>query len=277
MLTEKQLFLFDIDGTLCLGDMWIDGAKDLLALLKAQGKQYAFLTNNSTKSQQDYVEKFRKMGLAVDKEEILTASMATGILLRDLYPDRKFYALGTRSFREEMGSYGVQLTADPDGAEGLLVAYDAELTYAKLVDACHILNRQELPFMATNPDLVCPDEEGFVPDCGSICQMLENATGRKPRYVGKPGTFMVKYAIKKREMHKSQAIFVGDRMYTDILCGVKAGIDTVAVLTGEVQEKDLVRYEYQPTYAYPSVKEIYKDLTRGLPGNVSGLYKRSVG
>ena len=93
MLTDKQLFLFDIDGTLCLGDTWIDGARELLALLKAQGKHYLFLTNNSTKSQLDYVEKFQKMGLTVDKEEILTASMATGILLRDLYPNRKFYAL----------------------------------------------------------------------------------------------------------------------------------------------------------------------------------------
>lgn len=86
MLTDKQLYLFDIDGTLCLGDTWIDGARELLALLRAQGKQYAFLTNNSTKSQKDYVEKFRKMGLTVDREEILTASMATGILLRELTP-----------------------------------------------------------------------------------------------------------------------------------------------------------------------------------------------
>ena len=112
MLTDKQLFLFDIDGTLCLGDTWIDGARELLALLKAQGKHYLFLTNNSTKSQLDYVEKFQKMGLTVDKEEILTASMATGILLRDLYPNRKFYALGTRSFEEEMRSYGVELTTN---------------------------------------------------------------------------------------------------------------------------------------------------------------------
>ena len=277
MLTDKQLFLFDIDGTLCLGDTWIDGARELLALLKAQGKHYLFLTNNSTKSQLDYVEKFQKMGLTVDKEEILTASMATGILLRDLYPNRKFYALGTRSFEEEMRSYGVELTTDPAEAEGLLAAYDAELTYGKLVDACHILQRAELPFIATNPDLVCPDEVGFVPDCGSICQMLENATGRKPRYVGKPSSFMVKYALQKQKMHKSQAVFVGDRMYTDILCGVKAGVDTIAVLTGEVQEKDLLQYEYQPIYVYPSVKEVYKDLTRGLPGDVANLYKRAVG
>ena len=145
MLTDKQLFLFDIDGTLCLGDTWIDGARELLALLKAQGKHYLFLTNNSTKSQLDYVEKFQKMGLTVDKEEILTASMATGILLRDLYPNRKFYALGTRSFEEEMRSYGVELTTDLAEAEGLLAAYDAELTYGKLVDACHILQRAELP------------------------------------------------------------------------------------------------------------------------------------
>ena len=131
--------------------------------------------------------------------------------------------------------------------------------------------------LATNPDLVCPDEVGFVPDCGSICQMLENATGRKPRYVGKPSSFMVKYALQKQKMHKSQAVFVGDRMYTDILCGVKAGVDTIAALTGEVQEKDLPQYEYQPIYVYPSVKEVYKDLTRGLPGDVANLYKRAVG
>lgn len=209
MLTDKQLFLFDIDGTLCLGDTWIDGARELLALLKAQGKHYLFLTNNSTKSQLDYVEKFQKMGLTVDKEEILTASMATGILLRDLYPNRKFYALGTRSFEEEMRSYGVELTTDLAEAEGLLAAYDAELTYGKLVDACHILQRAELPFIATNPDLVCPDEVGFVPDCGSICQMLENCHRPETPVCGKAQFFYGEICASEAEDAQEPGGFCG--------------------------------------------------------------------
>ena len=166
MLTDKQLFLFDIDGTLCLGNTWIDGAKELLTLLEKQGKQYLFLTNNSTKSQEDYMEKFRNMGFPVKKDVILTASMATGIYVQNLYPDLKMYALGTQSFQKEMKKYGLKLTNDPKEATGLLVAYDTELTYQKLVNACRILKKGEVPYIATNLDLVCPDEYGFVPDCG---------------------------------------------------------------------------------------------------------------
>lgn len=262
MLTDKQLFLFDIDGTLCLGNTWIDGAKELLTLLEKQGKQYLFLTNNSTKSQEDYMEKFRNMGFPVKKDVILTASMATGIYVQNLYPDLKMYALGTQSFQKEMKKYGLKLTNDPKEATGLLVAYDTELTYQKLVNACRILKKGEVPYIATNLDLVCPDEYGFVPDCGSICQMLENATGRRPEYIGKPGSFMVEYALRKCQKQLSQSAFVGDRMYTDILCGVKTGMDTIAVLTGELKEKELSQYPYKPMYLYPSVKEIYKELTK---------------
>ena len=141
MLTDKQLFLFDIDGTLCLGNTWIDGAKELLTLLEKQGKQYLFLTNNSTKSQEDYMEKFRNMGFPVKKDVILTASMATGIYVQKLYPDLKRYALGTQSFQKEMKKYGLKLTNDPKEAAGLLVAYDTELTYQKLVNAGRILKK----------------------------------------------------------------------------------------------------------------------------------------
>ena len=260
MLENKKLFLFDIDGTLCLGDSWIGGALEFLNCLISKGKEFVFITNNSTKSCDDYLNKFKNLNLNLDSDNIMTASIATGYYMAKNYKDKNIFVLGTESFKNEMINFGLKLTEDEQKANCVLVAYDSELTYEKLVKACKILNRKNTLYIATNPDFVCPVEDGYIPDCGSICQMIENAVKRKPIYIGKPNPYMIDIILEKRNVEKSKCVVVGDRMYTDILCGINAGIETIAVLTGETSIENMKEYEYKPDYVFKCVSDILEEL-----------------
>ena len=155
---------------------------------------------------------------------------------------------------------GIDVTRDrEDGVEVLLCGFDTELTFQKLEDACILLNRG-VDFVATNPDWVCPTWYGSVPDCGSVCEMLHRATGRRPKVIGKPQPEMVYLALQRTGFAAEQAVMVGDRLYTDIACGVNAGIDTVFVLSGEGVMEDIEKYNVHPTWVMDHVRDIYREL-----------------
>ena len=148
-------------------------------------------------------------------------------------PEKKCYVFGTRSFYSQLRDAGIPVTAQPDpDVDILLCGFDRELTFQKLEDACILLNRGA-EFWATNPDWVCPTWYGSVPDCGSVCRMLTTATGRTPRFLGKPQPDMAVLAMARTGFAPEQTVLLGDRLYTDIACGAAAGIDTVFVLSGE--------------------------------------------
>ena len=260
-LNKKKLFLLDLDGTIYLDDRLFDGAQDLLNLIRRRGGHYLFLTNNSSRSVESYVEKLKRLRIPAVKENFVTSSDAMILFLKERYGEeaakkKKIYFLGTESFKEQMRKEGF-LTADrPEKeTEVLVVAFDRELTFTKLEDACILLNRG-VDYFATNPDRVCPTAWGYVPDCGSICQMLENATGRKPRFVGKPEADMVRIALRRYGCRPEEAVLIGDRLYTDIACGVNGGIDTIFVLSGEGTMEDLQKSQVKPSWIMKDVKEI---------------------
>ena len=232
MLSEKKLFLFDIDGTVALGDVLLPGAAEFFQEIKERGGQFVFITNNSTKSIADYIKKFRQMGVSTDPQNFVTASTASASWLRQHAAGKTIYTLGTRSLIRELEGHGIRVTTDPDTQDisFVLVAYDSELTYKKLTDTCRILQTRPVTFLATNPDLVCPVPFGYVPDCGSICQMITNATGQVPHYIGKPSTDMVDIALRENPFSKEETVIVGDRFYTDIACGNASGVETVTFL-----------------------------------------------
>ena len=183
MLSEKKLFLFDIDGTVALGDVLLPGAAEFFQEIKERGGQFVFITNNSTKSIADYIKKIPvRWGWFSNRslQNFVTASTASASWLRQHAAGKTIYTLGTRSLIRELEGHGIRVTTDPDTQDisFVLVAYDSELTYKKLTDTCRILQTRPVTFLATNPDLVCPVPFGYVPDCGSICQMITNATGR---------------------------------------------------------------------------------------------------
>ena len=137
--------------------------------------------------------------------------------------------------------------------------FDGVLTFQKLEDACILLNRG-VPFVATNPDWVCPTWYGSVPDCGSVCRMLTTATGREPTVIGKPQPEMALLAMERTGFSPEQTVLLGDRLYTDIACGVNAGIDTVFVLSGEGTMADIDTYQIHPTWVYPDIGTLYRKL-----------------
>ena len=234
ILRNVKLYLFDMDGTLYLGNRLFDFTKELLAEIRRTGGKYLFITNNSSKSVADYVQKLEAMGIEATKEDFLTSSQATAYYLKQHHRGKVLYVCGTRSLVAELESEGFAVTNDIDAAECIVMGYDTELTYQKLWDVSKLLlTKKDIPYIATNPDLVCPTEFGSVPDCGSICIGIKNATGREPIVIGKPSPLMAELAMAKWGYEKEQTLVVGDRIYTDIKSGLNAGAYTALVLSGE--------------------------------------------
>lgn len=247
-LADKRLFLFDIDGTLAVGDELLPGARELLFEIDRRGGTSLFITNNSTRSRRDYVKRFRTVfDLETEERQFVTASYVTARTLLEQYGTRTIYAQGTRSFVEELRAFGLTITteriADP---ACIVVGYDGELSYEKVCRTAELLQCTEAPFYGTNPDLRCPAPFGFIPDCGAICGMLTATTGREPVYLGKPAARMAELCLEETGYKSEQTLVVGDRLYTDIACGLAAGIDTCLFLTGEAKTGDLKNTTFQP-------------------------------
>lgn len=258
-LKEKRLFLLDMDGTIYLDDDLFDGTMEFLEHVKAIGGRYIFLTNNSSKSVDKYVEKLKKLGIEATADDFLTSTNATCLYLaKQNY--HKIYAFGTESFREQLAEAGLPITDKlEDDIDCLCMGFDTELSFQKLEDACILLNRG-VEYIATNPDWVCPTWYGFVPDCGSISQILCTATGRMPKFIGKPEPAMAELAMEKTGFSKEETVVFGDRLYTDVACGVNAGISSVFVLSGEGTMEDLEKSDVKPEFVRDNIRQIVDEL-----------------
>lgn len=257
---DIRLFLFDLDGTLYLGNRLFDFTAELLRTIRSQNKCYVFMTNNSSKSVADYVKKMNALGIASDEDDFITSSQVTANYLKQRYADRKIYVSGTASLFRELSSAGLDVTNQYEESVGCIVSgFDTELTFQKLEDVCRLLLK-DIPYIATNPDLVCPTEFGYVPDCGSVSQMIFNATGKKPVFIGKPSGWMPEFAIKKWKAEKQETLVIGDRLYTDIACGIKAGITSLLVLSGETTPDMMKKSEFKPDFVLQDCGELLKEL-----------------
>ena len=258
---QKKLFLLDMDGTIYLGDTLFDGTLDFLRAVREQGGEYLFVTNNSSRGVLAYVDRLRGMGIASEPGDFLTSVDALTWYLRGKYDDALIYAFGTRTFREQLAGAGFHVTDKLEEGISLLVCgFDTELTFQKLEDACILLGRG-VDFVATNPDWVCPTAYGSVPDCGSVCEMLFRATGRRPRFIGKPEPEMVLLSMERCGRTREETVIIGDRIYTDIACGVNAGVDTAFVLSGEGVREDIEKFGIRPTGVYRDIREILNNMT----------------
>ncbi|MBE6919206.1 MAG: HAD-IIA family hydrolase [Ruminococcaceae bacterium] len=259
-LQEKRLFLLDMDGTIYLSDTLFDKVPEFLDYVKAIGGRYLFLTNNSSRGVEGYIDRMARLGIATTREDFLTSVDATIGYLKSELPGKKCYVFGTRSFYDQLEAAGISVTTQrEDDVDVLLCGFDTELTFQKLEDACILLQRG-VDFVATNPDWVCPTWYGSVPDCGSVCEMLFRATGRRPKVIGKPQPEMVYLALQRTGFAPEQAVMVGDRLYTDIASGVNAGIDTVFVLSGEGVVADIETYNIHPTWVMDHIRDLYRSI-----------------
>jgi len=253
-LLSKQLFLFDLDGTIYLDHTLIDGTLDLLEEIKQHHGKTMYITNNSSCSVEDYVNKLKAMGIYACKDDFFTSSMGMALFLKKHHFGKKVFCMGTKSLIKELVTSGINVTSDPEaGIEVVILGYDTEITYQKLCDVTRLL-KKDLPYLATNPDYVCPVHYGFVPDCGAMAEMLKHSTGKMPHFIGKPDPFIILEAISRSGFLPTDAVVVGDRMYTDIQSGINAKVTTIAVLSGESRLEDIITGSIQPDYVISSIK-----------------------
>lgn len=248
-----------MDGTIYLDNDLFDGTLDFLAHVKSIGGRYIFLTNNSSKSVDKYIEKLAGLGIEAVSDDFLTSTNATVMYLKKKNY-KKIYAFGTKSFREQLAAAALPITDElTDDIDCLCVGFDTELAFKKLEDACILLNRG-VDYIATNPDWVCPTWYGYVPDCGSVCEMLFRATKRRPKFIGKPEPDMALMAMEKTGFRPEETALMGDRLYTDIACGVNAKISTIFVLSGEGTLEDMKTSDAKPEFIYSGIREVYEDI-----------------
>ena len=230
-----RCFALDMDGTIYLGDNLLPGALDFLQYLRATRREYIFLTNNSSKDSQAYVEKLTRIGVAAVAADVLTSGEATAIYIKKQRPGARIYLLGTENLEREFVKAGFVLTADrPDY---VVLGFDQTLTYAKLAEACHLIG-EGVEYIATHPDITCPVSErtGYVPDVGAMIELIKAATGGKtPKIIGKPNREIIDALMQKKGRPQSEMAMVGDRIYTDVAMAKNAGITGVLVLSGETK------------------------------------------
>lgn len=253
---KKQLFLLDQDGTLYNGNTLFKGTKKFLLDIKRSGARYVFVTNNSSKSKDDYVKKLAKFGIEVSVDDFFTSTEATILFLKEKYPGKSVYPVGTKSFIERLEKDGIRIE-DHKSADIALLAYDTELTYHKLMHISEMLLTRDVPYIATNPDFVCPIEFGSVPDCGSFIDMIEHATKKRPYVIGKPNKDFLDLAVKKYGFKNEDAVMIGDRLYTDIQSAYNSGITSILTLEGEATLEDLRNYPIKPNYVINTISEVF--------------------
>ena len=256
-LKNKKLFLLDMDGTIYQENKLFDGTLDILAEIKKFGGKYVFITNNSSKSVDAYIEKLKSLGIESVSDDFFTSSQATILYLNEKHKNSKIYCQGTKSLINELISAGFNVTEEvEENIDVVLLGFDTELTSMKLRNTCEVL-LQDVEYIATNPDLVCPVSFGYVPDCGSMAVMIKNATGKYPKFIGKPEPTMINFVMDKYGFTKEETVVIGDRVYTDIKSAVNAGVSSICVLSGEATLDDIINGEVKPTYTISNINEVY--------------------
>ena len=262
-ISSMKLYLFDMDGTLYIGDQLFPFTKELLGAIRFSGGKYLFMTNNSSKSVADYIKKLARLGISAGCDDFITSSQATAYYLKKYYLGKILYVCGTNSLKEELRSEGFTVSDDISKTQCIVMGFDTELTFQKLHDVSYLLLTQpDIPYIATNPDLVCPTEFGSVPDCGSVCEMIFNATNKRPVVIGKPSPLMPELAMERWNTRPEHTCVIGDRIYTDIRCGLNAGITSILVLSGETTPEILEKSPYKPHFVLPDGSEILNELQK---------------
>ena len=237
-LSKIKRLALDMDGTIYLGSTLFPFTLDFLKKMRDNGIGYSFLTNNPTKSVADYLHKLEGLGIHAEEDNMYTTSLAAIDYIKAHYPEAKrLYMLGTPSMVSQFEKAGFESCADdPDDVpDVLVVAFDTTLTHARLSRAAWWASQKNIPYIATNPDLVCPtDQRVVLVDCGSICQCIAAATGRRPDItLGKPDPNMLYGIMEKHGLKAEEMAMIGDRIYTDTATAHNAGAFGVLVLSGE--------------------------------------------
>jgi len=245
----ESVFL-DLDGTIYLGDDLIEGALDFLGRLERKGVRRFFLSNNSSKSVGQYLDKLGGLGIEASEDEVL---LSTHDLLSWLSKEgvRRTYLVGTRGMREMLEEKGFETNSS--NPEYVVLGYDTEVSYEKLATASVHLHRG-VPMVSSHPDIVCPSPDGGLPDTGAYMALFEATTGARPVHVcGKPNKGMILHKIEEMGMSPSNCAMIGDRLYTDMEMAFRAKVHGILVLSGEATREDVVESGLSPSLVVDSV------------------------
>lgn len=248
-------FIVDLDGVLRRGNHLIEGAPELLNVMK----DYLIVTNNSTRTSAMYSAELRAIGLSVPPEYIFTSAKATALFLKAKRDYTTAWVIGEKGLLEEMTDIGYTITED---CECVVVGWDRTLTFQKLETACLAI-RRGAEFIGTNPDLTFPSEKGIIPGCGSILAFLEACTNQKPLVIGKPNPLIMELALER--LKDQHAYVVGDRLDTDIQAGINANLKTILVLTGVETRESLESSDVQPDFVFDDLKDLKDFIVKECP------------
>ncbi|MGF1580211.1 MAG: HAD-IIA family hydrolase [Gemmataceae bacterium] len=257
----QRNFLLDMDGVLVRGSTAIAGAQEFLAKLEESGTNYLIITNNPIYTPRDLSHRLNAMGLTVPEHRLFTCAMATAQFLAQQRPDGTAFVVGETGLTQALHDIGYVMTAtNPD----YVVLGDTTFYNFDQITQAVRLVKAGARFIATNPDPSGPVESGIVPACGAMAALIQTATGVKPYFVGKPNPLMMRRALNHIGAHSENTTMVGDRMDTDIIAGLEAGMETILVLSGVTRQEDIDRFPYRPTYVLPSVASIQLEGTSGV-------------
>ena len=253
MTTTPQCWLTDMDGVLVREEHALPGAAEFLERLTELNRPFLVLTNNSIFTPRDLSARLVRSGLTVPEDSIWTSALATASFLHDQLPNGSAYVIGEAGLTTALHEIGYTLTdTDPDFVvlgETRTYSFEAITKAVRLIGA-------GARFLATNPDVTGPSPEGPMPATGSVAAMITKATGRDPYFVGKPNPMMFRSALNRINAHSESTVMIGDRMDTDVVAGIEAGLDTILVLTGSTSEADIARYPFRPGRVLASIADV---------------------
>jgi NagD protein len=258
-MTKREIrsWLMDMDGVLVREEQPIPGADRFLARLRELGTPFLLLTNNSIYTRRDLVARLAAAGLEVPEEAIWTSALATARFLEDQRPEGSAFVIGEAGLTTALHGAGYTLTdRDPDY---VVLGETRTYSFERITSAIRLV-AEGARFIATNPDATGPSNEGPVPATGSVAALISRATGVEPYFVGKPNPLMMRSALNAIDAHSETAAMIGDRMDTDIVSGLEAGMETILVLTGVTSREDAERYPYRASKIVESVADLIGEL-----------------
>jgi NagD protein len=254
---EIRSWLMDMDGVLVREEHPIPGAADFLARLQELGTPFLVLTNNSIYTRRDLAARLRRTGLVVPEESIWTSALATARFLDDQRPGGSAFVIGEAGLTTALHAYGYTMTdSDPDY---VVLGETRTYSFERITRAIRLV-AAGARFIATNPDNVGPSPDGLLPATGSVAALISRATGADPYYVGKPNPLMMRSALNAIDAHSEHTAMIGDRMDTDVVSGLEAGLEAILVLTGVTTRAEAERYPYRPARIVDSVAELVDEL-----------------
>ena len=250
---ESQCWLTDMDGVLVHEGEALPGAADFLQRLVEKQRRFLVLTNNSIFTPRDLAARLARTGLHVPEESIWTSALATADFLATQLPGGSAYVIGEAGMTTALHEVGYTLTdTDPDY---VVLGETRTYSFEAITRAIRLIGRGAR-FIATNPDVTGPSPEGPLPATGSVAAMITRATGAEPYFVGKPNPMMFRSAMNRIEAHSESTIMVGDRMDTDVVAGIEAGLETVLVLSGSTAASDVARFPFRPSRILDSIADV---------------------